>query len=67
MKAILEFNLPEDHEDYELLNNALNMSLALDEIRQYLRGQWKYQDPPDDIDKIYDRFFEICLEHKVEV
>jgi hypothetical protein len=32
MKAILEFNLPEDREDFELANKAASMSCALNDI-----------------------------------
>ena len=34
MKAILEFNLPEDEEEYEITSKATNMSSALFEIKQ---------------------------------
>lgn len=42
MKAILEFNLPEDKENYDLANNGLNYYSALFEFDQWLRSEYKY-------------------------
>ena len=41
MKAILEFNLPEDDQDYNLANNALNFWRVLYELDQELRAKTK--------------------------
>lgn len=32
MKAILEFNLPEDREDFEIYRKAIDMSITLDDL-----------------------------------
>jgi hypothetical protein len=42
MKAILEFNLPEDNIEYVLVNNAGKMHSVLWEIDQWLRSNTKY-------------------------
>jgi hypothetical protein len=42
MKAIIEFELPEDQEEYEMANNASKMYMALWDIRQLLRSKLKY-------------------------
>ena len=42
MKAILEFNLPEDKEDFDFAANGLNYYLALTEFDRWLRGEYKY-------------------------
>jgi hypothetical protein len=42
MKAIIEFELPEDQEEYEKANNANKMYMALWDIRQLLRSKLKY-------------------------
>jgi hypothetical protein len=42
MKAILEFNLPEDKENFDLANNGLNYYSALFEFDQWLRSEYKY-------------------------
>ena len=58
MKAILEFNLPEDQEDYDRVNKALDLCSVLWDFQNYLRGQVKYSDKPDNIEQIYDKWFE---------
>ena len=42
MKAIIEFELPEDQEEYEKANNASKMYMALWDIRQLFRSKLKY-------------------------
>ena len=42
MKAIIEFELPEDQEEYQMANNASKMYLALWDIKQLLRSKLKY-------------------------
>ena len=55
MKAILEFNLPEDQTDYRMVNDASKMFHILWEMKQWLRGQVKYA--PDEMSQeAYDAF-----------
>ena len=42
MKAILEFNLPEDKDEYDFANNGINYYSALVEFDQWLRSEYKY-------------------------
>jgi hypothetical protein len=42
MKAIIEFELPQDQEEYEMANNASKMYMALWDIRQLFRSTLKY-------------------------
>ena len=42
MKAIIEFELPEDQEEYQKANNANKMYLALWDIKQLFRSTLKY-------------------------
>ncbi len=42
MKATIEFDLPEEIEEYEVMNRAGKVELALWEFTGYLRGKWKY-------------------------
>ena len=42
MKAVLEFNLPEDHIDFELAVNGAKAQSTLWEFDQWLRAQYKY-------------------------
>jgi len=66
VKAILEFNLPEDSDEYKLITQSRDMYSALFDIREYLRGQYKY-DGKDDIEKIYDKFYEILNDNNVSL
>jgi hypothetical protein len=44
MKAILKFNLSdsEDQHNFDRVNKALNMAVAIWEYDQYLRGEYKH-------------------------
>lgn len=63
MKAILEFNLPEDKEEYEMTINASKYYLALWGIKQELRKQLKYAELSEQeyeiYEKVSDKFYEI--------
>jgi hypothetical protein len=55
MKAILEFNLPDDDQEYNLANNSYNFWRVLYELDQELRAKTKYA--PDDMsDDDYDAY-----------
>lgn len=43
MKAILEFNLPEDKDEHHYALKGSRYKLALGEIDMYLRGRLKYE------------------------
>ncbi len=49
MKAILEFNLPEDKDEFELAQKAVNYSIVIHEMDNYLRARLKYEDLPEEI------------------
>jgi len=58
MKAILEFNLPDDQDDFKLATNGINWYLVCWELDQELRAKTKYAPdslPPDK----YDAYQEI--------
>ena len=42
MKATLEFNLPEDKEDFDFATNGINYYSALVEFDHWLRSEYKY-------------------------
>ena len=42
MKAILEFNLPEEKDEYNFANNGINYYSALVEFDNWLRSEYKY-------------------------
>ena len=55
MKAILEFNLPDDQSDFELATNGYKWSVVAWELDQWLRSQIKYA-PEDMSQEVYDAF-----------
>jgi hypothetical protein len=70
MKAILEFNLPEDQPDFDLAVNGAKAQVALWEMDQWLRAQYKYmsdaeysEDKYGTFEKCRERLREIMFEH----
>ena len=49
MKAILEFNLPEDKEDFEVASKAMDWALLAWDIDQFMRNKIKYEQDRDGI------------------
>ena len=43
MKAILEFDLPEDKEEFEAASKAMDWSILAWDIDQYIRNRLKHQ------------------------
>ena len=43
MKAILEFNLPEEEEQFSAANKGMDWALLAWDIEQYIRDRLKYQ------------------------
>ena len=66
MKAILEFNLPEDQIDFDLAVNAAKAQATLWEMDQWLRAQYKYM-PDDEYSKDKYETFEKCREQLREI
>lgn len=44
MKATLEFNLPDDQDQFELATNALKWMSFVHEYAEYLRTEYKYNE-----------------------
>ena len=58
MKAVLEFNLPEDQQEFDLASSGLKFWTVLWELDQELRAKTKYA--PDDISQDrYDAYEEV--------
>jgi hypothetical protein len=66
MKATLEFNLPEDHIEFEMAVNGSKMHSVLWEMDQWLRQQYKYMPDSEYSQDKYDTF-EKCREHLREL
>jgi hypothetical protein len=73
MKAILEFNLPDDQQDYDLANNGLNFWRVLYELDQELREKTKYaaddlpQDKYDAYQEIRNMLHELMTDNNVSL
>ena len=66
MKAVLEFNLPEDQSDFDLAVNGAKAQVALWEMDQWLRAQYKYMSD-DEYSKDKYETFEKCREQLREI
>jgi len=60
MKAILEFNLPDDQHEYVMATQGSAMHSVLWDMDQWLRRQTKYA--PDDMSEDTYKAFELCRE-----
>ena len=60
MKAILEFNLPDDEDEYQMVSQGAKMHHTLWEMDQWLRSNIKYA--PDTINEHTYKAYEECRE-----
>lgn len=71
MKAILEYNLPDDQHEYDLANSSGAMYNALHDIRDELRRMHKYGEFDGEqweiVDKIYQQFHDILTENNIKL
>lgn len=73
MKAILEFNLPDDQQDFELSSNAMKFWSVLYELDQDLRAKTKYasddlpQDKYDAYQEIRDMLRDLMMENNISL
>jgi hypothetical protein len=49
MEAILKFNLPEDNEEFAIATKAMDWSLLVLDIDQFIRNKIKYEQDKDGI------------------
>jgi len=61
MKAILEFDLPEDQDDYHIHFQSNNMYISLHDMQQFLRQKTKYAN--DDVSDEALKAYEECREY----
>ena len=72
MKAILEFNLPEDKVDFDLALQGSDWKHVCWEMDQYLRKEIKYNDDNSDykinvLQKVRDEFHRFMIENNVDL
>lgn len=65
MKAILEFNLPEDNQEFELHTKALKMYSTLWDLDLWLRGEVKYHER-EEFDEVRDKLREIMNDNRID-
>ena len=58
MKAILEFDLPDDHDEFLKVSRASDLYLAIWDLDQWLRSQTKYA--PDDMSEDSYKAYQDC-------
>jgi hypothetical protein len=63
MKAILEFELPDDDENFQMAVNALRYRVMVENIRCNVRSMWKHGQYSDEQWKVIDEIYSmICQE-----
>jgi len=65
MKAILEFNLPDDEVEYNLANKAKDLALVVWEFNGHIRDQIKYHGR--DYEELWEEFTNICGERGIDI
>jgi hypothetical protein len=66
MKATLEFNLPEDQEEFKHVYNGFNYYMALVEMDQWLRAEYKYNGK-EEMYEVREKLREIISENNVKI
>ena len=66
MKATLEYNLPEDRDDFNYANNGFNYYMALVEMDQWLRSEYKYNGK-EEMYEVREKLREIIFENNVKL
>jgi hypothetical protein len=64
MKAVIEFNLPEDKEDFNLATRAIEWYSTVWDLDQYLRSRLKYEDTltqeaHDALQEVRDKLYDV--------
>jgi hypothetical protein len=66
MKATLEYNLPDDQEEFNHANNGFNYYMALVEMDEWLRSEYKYNDK-EDMYEVREKLRQIIFENNVKI
>ena len=66
MKATLEFNLPEDQDDFNYATFGFNYYMALVEMDQWLRAEYKYNGK-EEMYEVREKLREIISENNVKL
>ena len=66
MKATLEFNLPEDQENFNHATNGFNYYMALVEMDEWLRAEYKYNGN-EEMYEVREKLRQIILDNNVKI
>ena len=64
MKAILEFNLPEDQDQFDVATKAMDWSLLAWDIDQFIRNKIKYDQDRDGVLQLVRNELNFQMEEK---
>ena len=64
MKAILEFNLPEDKEEFDVASKGMDWALLVWHIDQFIRNKIKYEQDKDGILQVLQTELNFQMEEK---
>ena len=64
MKAILEFDLPEDKEEFEVASKAMDWSILAWDIDQFIRNKIKYEQDRDGVLQLVRNELNFQMEQK---
>lgn len=72
MKATLEFDLPQDTDEYDMYNQAPEMQHALWSFSEWLRRKYKHESPKtagheEEYEEIKKKFWEIIKDAGIEI
>jgi hypothetical protein len=71
MRAILEFQLPDDNSEFRSAIQAVNLESACWQYTQYLRNKLKYEQLTDEQYKAYEdarsKFWEFMAEYNIKI
>lgn len=67
MKATLEFNLPEEQEEFDLANQARSLYCVIYELEDYLRDLVKYKNKETiNLDELRQKIIDLKLEQGIK-
>jgi hypothetical protein len=64
MKAILEFNLPEDKEEFDVASRGMDWALLAWDIDQFIRNKIKYEQDRDGVLQLVRNELNFRMEEK---
>jgi len=64
MKAVLEFNLPDDKEEFAVATKAMDWSLLVWHIDQFIRNKIKYEQDRDGVLQLVRNELNFQMEEK---